>query len=79
MESKKVNFSRPFCTLIFILSFSLLNLEVLKAKVIVISDIDDTIKISEVSSPLRMVFNYLNGAESFPHLIKIYHDLQEKP
>ena len=48
-----------------------------QALVIVVSDIDDTIKVSQVRNSTQMVLGHLGGTPpSFPYLIRVYQDIK---
>ncbi len=46
------------------------------SKVLVVSDLDDTIKVAGVGDSVELLKNYATGVEPFPHLISLYHDIK---
>jgi phosphatidate phosphatase APP1 len=67
---KILNSAKFFLTLVLFLGHG-----ILWAKLIIVSDIDDTIKKTNVSCKFCMVYNTIRGAKDYPILLTIYHDL----
>lgn len=66
-----------FYSLLFLLTFTVFISTRAHALVIIVSDIDDTIRASNIKNKKQMVLNQLIGQEPFPHLIDIYQDIKK--
>jgi phosphatidate phosphatase APP1 len=67
----KKNWRSFLCCLLLSWTFSV------QAIVLIVSDLDDTIKMTQVRSPLSAVWNTLLGPESFSELIKHYQNMKQ--
>lgn len=47
------------------------------SKVLVVSDLDDTVKMSGIGDHFELLTNYAFGVKPFPHLIGLYYDIEE--